>query len=59
MPLISYTSVPPGCELFRETIKTAPEVWVEKSATLHTRPSLKLDPIEVQVSLISPFVEGS
>ncbi|KAJ3922887.1 hypothetical protein F5877DRAFT_32829 [Lentinula edodes] len=48
MPLISYTSVPPGCELFRQTIKTAPEVWVEKSSTLHTRPSLKLDPIEVQ-----------
>ncbi|KAE9408654.1 hypothetical protein BT96DRAFT_667104 [Gymnopus androsaceus JB14] len=49
-PLIlsEHTSNRGGCALFYETIKTAPEVWFEKKAVLRTRPSFKLDPIEVQ-----------
>ncbi|KAJ3800242.1 hypothetical protein GGU11DRAFT_424738 [Lentinula aff. detonsa] len=53
IPLFSYSDVQSGCGLFLETIKSAPEIWFEKSSTLRTRPSLRLAPIEVQLFIPS------
>ncbi|KAF5388842.1 hypothetical protein D9757_005605 [Collybiopsis confluens] len=52
-PLLNHCGIPSDCPLFVATIKSAPEIWFEKSAVLNARPSSGLGPIEVQIFIPS------